>query len=104
MVVAMSRRNAAQDHGVISNATTFAFGHQLAATWLELHPEANAAQLVEFLEQQSLRARAAAAEVYVAREGTSRGEAMALLERESQSYRDLMRSELSTGELSLPSP
>ncbi|MFD9602685.1 hypothetical protein OG609_40860 [Streptomyces sp. NBC_01224] len=83
---------------------TLAFGHQLAATWLELHPEASAAQLVEFLEQQWLRARAVAAEVYVAREGTSKEEAMALLERESRSCRDLMQSELSTGELSLPSP
>ncbi|MEU4150477.1 hypothetical protein [Streptomyces sp. NPDC026659] len=82
---------------------TLAFGHQLADAWLELHPEASAAELVEFLERQSLRARVAAAEVYVARERTSKEEAMFHLERESRSYGELMRNELSNGELSMPS-
>ncbi|MCX5411208.1 hypothetical protein [Streptomyces sp. NBC_00059] len=79
-----------------------AFGHQLAATWLEIHPGASASQVVEFLEAQSLRARLAAVEVYVATGKTSEEEALALLEHESRSYRDLMRNELSTGELNLP--
>ncbi|MFE7622934.1 hypothetical protein [Streptomyces sp. NPDC057509] len=81
---------------------TLAFGYQLAATWLELHPEASASQLVEFLEEESLRARVAAAEVYVATGKTSEEGALALLERESRSYRDLMRNELSTGALTPP--
>lgn len=104
MVVPVLRRNAAQDHAVITNAMTLAFGHQLAATWLDLYPDVSASQLVGFLEEQSLRARAAAAEVYVAKERMSKEEAMALLERESRSYRALMREELSTGDLSLPIP
>ncbi|NEC44834.1 hypothetical protein [Streptomyces sp. SID8016] len=44
----------------------------------------------------------AAVEVYVATGKTSEEEALALLEHESRSYRDLMRNELSTGELNLP--
>ncbi|MFJ1900984.1 MULTISPECIES: hypothetical protein [unclassified Streptomyces] len=58
--------------------------------------------MVEFLEEQSLRARVDAVEVYVATGKRSEGEALALLEDESRSYRDLMRKELSTGELNLP--
>ncbi|MET7874281.1 hypothetical protein [Streptomyces cyaneofuscatus] len=81
---------------------TLEFGHQLAATWLEIHPGASASQVVEFLEEQSLRARVAAVEVYVATGKTSEEEALALLEYEGRSYRDLMRKELSTGGLNLP--
>lgn len=83
---------------------TLAFGHQLAATWLELHSEASAYQVVDFLEEQSFRARVAAVEVYVATGKSSQEEALVLLEHESRSYRDLMRKELSTGELNLPAP
>ncbi|MGM9386970.1 hypothetical protein [Streptomyces antibioticus] len=80
---------------------TLAFGYQLANAWLEMYPEASAAELVEFLERQSLRAREAATEVYVERGRASKEEAMSLLEGESRSYGDLMRSEFSNGELSM---
>ncbi|MFI5853633.1 hypothetical protein [Streptomyces parvulus] len=90
----MTRRNATQDFVTRNQAMMHMYCHQWAATWLELHPEATAAELVQFLEQQAHKAQVAAAEVDVAREGMTMDEAMAFWTREHD-YRDMMRRELS---------
>lgn len=70
------------------------YAHQLAAVWLELHPEASAAELVAFLEQRAVQAQTTAAEMYVQKEGMTMDDAMAFWARTCD-YRDLMRREMS---------
>lgn len=91
----MTRRDASHDFMTRNHAATQAFAYQLAEVWLDLHPNASAEQLVDFLRQEALRAEAAAAEVAVARDGVTMEQAVADLAYMHE-YRDLMRKELST--------
>jgi hypothetical protein len=93
----MTRRNATQDFMAHNQAMMHTYCHQLAATWLELHPEATAHELVAFLREQAETAQTAAAEVYVAKEGMSMDEAMKFQVRHYD-YRDMMRRELSAND------
>ncbi|MFE7427102.1 hypothetical protein [Streptomyces sp. NPDC057545] len=90
----MTRRNATQDFMAHNQAMMHTYCHQLAATWFEQHPEATAAELVEFLREQAEKAQTVAAEVYVAKENMTMDEAMEFQVRHYD-YRDMMRRELS---------
>ncbi|MFJ2727784.1 hypothetical protein [Streptomyces collinus] len=80
-----------------NQAMMHTYCYQLAATWLELHPEAAASELVAFLGKQAHKAQTVAAEVYVAREGMTMDEAMEFQKRQ-YAYRDMMRRELSAND------
>ncbi|MFF5763039.1 hypothetical protein ACFY8F_10940 [Streptomyces tanashiensis] len=90
----MTSRNATHDFMAHNQAMMHTYCSQLAATWLELHPEATASELVAFLAEKAHRAQAVAAEVYVAREGMTTEEAMEF-QVHQYDYRDMMRRELS---------
>ncbi|MFI9249627.1 hypothetical protein [Streptomyces sp. NPDC053069] len=93
----MPNRNATHDFLAHNQAMMHTYCHQLAATWLELHPGATADDLLAFLREQAHTAQTAAAEVYVAKEGMTMEEAMEFQKRH-YAYRDLMRRELSAND------
>ncbi|GAA0470132.1 hypothetical protein [Streptomyces olivaceiscleroticus] len=90
----MTARNATHDFMAHNQAQIHTYCHQLAATWLELHPEATASELVAFLGEHAHKAQRVAAEVFVAKEGMTVHEAMEFQERHYD-YREMMRRELS---------
>ncbi|MEU1466238.1 hypothetical protein ABZ467_37645 [Streptomyces sp. NPDC005727] len=93
----MTSRNATRDFLAHNQAMMHTYCYQLAATWLELHPEATASELVAFLGEQAHKAQTLAAEAYVAREGMTMDEAMKFQVRQYD-YRDMMRRELSAND------
>ncbi|KOX01417.1 MULTISPECIES: hypothetical protein [unclassified Streptomyces] len=90
----MTSRDATHDFLAHNQAMMHTYCYQMAETWLELHPEATASELLGFLREQAHTAQTAAAEVYVAKEGMTMDEAMEFQKRHYD-YRDLMRRELS---------